>query len=555
MIHRLSLRQRFWLLGLLAAAFIAVTAGAASVVVGRLTESMAHLSLTAEARSDVQLGDMMHDALRADVFAALLVHKGLAAGTIEDVRAEVAEHSKTFRETIERNRARDLGPAIRDAIAGMAGSLETYITLSQRLVADVTTAEAQLDVFNTAWKELADLQEAVSDLIGTAVEENQAEATAEAERSVWLILGFAALALVLFAASAVVILRSIIQPLRASAAALERIGSGDLDVALTYPGTDELAAITAAIARYRDAAQAARDSEGAIESERARSVADRRATLSALAGDFEASIQKVATDLSGGTDRIEEEIEQTVTRQARISGQTIRLVETARETLVQGQGVSSAVEQMTAAIAEITTQIGGAGDATRQAVTSASTAEQQIATLATAVAEVGNVVRLIAEIAAQTNLLALNATIEAARAGDAGRGFAVVASEVKGLANQTAEATRTITGLIETIQTETRGAVTAVGTVVDLIGRVDGYNATIAHTMGEQAAVTREIASRGTDLTRNMEELTGSIGGIAQASITTCASAIEIRWVTTNLGSAAAALGTDSDRFLGQLRA
>ncbi len=51
----------------------------------------------------------------------------------------------------------------------------------------------------------------------------------------------------------------------------------------------------------------------------------------------------------------------------------------------------------------------------------------------------------IAKIAAQTRLLALNATIEAARAGSAGKGFAVVANEVRGLADEAARVSASVT--------------------------------------------------------------------------------------------------------------
>ncbi|EKD26980.1 MAG: hypothetical protein ACD_79C00945G0001, partial [uncultured bacterium] len=126
--------------------------------------------------------------------------------------------------------------------------------------------------------------------------------------------------------------------------------------------------------------------------------------------------------------------------------------------------------------------------------------------------EIGKVLDTINDIADQTNLLALNATIEAASAGDAGKGFAVVANEVKELAKQTAIATEEIGTLIEQMQTNTTGAVEAIGKISKIIEEVNNITHTIASAVEEQSATTSEIASNVENTSTAARESSKNIG-------------------------------------------
>lgn len=114
--------------------------------------------------------------------------------------------------------------------------------------------------------------------------------------------------------------------------------------------------------------------------------------------------------------------------------------------------------------------------------------------------EIDKIIATINEIAAQTNLLALNASIEAARAGEAGRGFAVVANQVNALADQSAQAAKESSALIETsVKAVEKGMVIAGQTatqleeVADCSKIITEQVTNIAVTLGTQASEIQQI--------------------------------------------------------------
>jgi len=129
--------------------------------------------------------------------------------------------------------------------------------------------------------------------------------------------------------------------------------------------------------------------------------------------------------------------------------------------------------------------------------------------------EIGEIVNLLSEITEQTNVLALNAAIQAAAAGEAGRGFSVVAEEVQRLAERSAEATRQIGAIINTIQTDTKDTISAMEKSTQSV--VDGARLSddAGRALGEIERVTLELAEliQGIAVTSQQQsQVAGEVG-------------------------------------------
>ena len=205
---------------------------------------------------------------------------------------------------------------------------------------------------------------------------------------------------------------------------------------------------------------------------------------------------------------------------------------------------AAAADELSTSIAEINRQLVSASTVVRAATTEAQSTNDVIGGLAQAAQKIDDVVKLIQSVAGQTNLLALNATIEAARAGSAGKGFAVVASEVKALAVQTAKATEIIATQIDAVQSSTKSAVDAIGSITRRMTEIGQFTAAIAASVQQQNGATGEIsrnvaaAASGTQsVVAVLQRVSGAIAEMRNSADTVLASAAAVEQAADSLRS------------------
>ncbi|MEW5771476.1 MAG: methyl-accepting chemotaxis protein [Pseudomonadota bacterium] len=472
----------------------------------QLGDGLVQVADTGQAVRRQMDADMMHDAIRSDVLAAMLAARDGALDKLTGIQGDLTAHAARLKQNIAANARAPLGEAIARQAARTTPVLERYTATAAEIVASLAQGmpanEASIQAFEQDFDALEGEMERLSDLILQSAEsaKTSADATVRGSRlNTVLILVATTLAFALFARY---LFGNIVRPLASLAATAQDIrDSGNLT--LRAPATtdneigrtvqafnallDNLQAIvrevradSAGIHRYgQELARAAQDTASASESQ------------SEAASGMAAAMEELSVSIDSMTEHA-----QTATRASSDSG---HLAE---------EGVRV---------------VGEASGEIQRIAESVQVSSNTIQILGQKTEEITRIVSVIREIADQTNLLALNAAIEAARAGEQGRGFAVVADEVRKLAERTAKSTGEISGMINEIQAGSQDAVKAmedgvrqVATGVERAGQagssVDRI-AAIAHQAADAVAditnALREQSAAGREIARNVEQVAG----------------------------------------------
>ncbi|PYE43479.1 methyl-accepting chemotaxis protein [Rhizobium sp. PP-F2F-G20b] len=370
----------------------------------------------------------------------------------------------------------------------------------------------------------------------TAGAKETLSATVAQANSVALGIGLAiVLVLVL---SAIILIKSVGQPIRVMTQAMRKLADGDTNVDLAHTDRkDEIGDMAGAIEVFRQAAinnkRLEQDAEGArlqVEKDRVRLTADAEATARALlqeatsglasglrrlaAGDlgfqlneaFAPDFEALRHDLNGAIAQLAETMRAVVNASTQIDTGTREISASTEDLSKRTEQQAASLEQTAAALDEITVNVTNsskrAEEARKMALLANESAAQSGAVVANAVDamqkieqssnEISNIIGVIDEIAFQTNLLALNAGVEAARAGDAGKGFAVVAQEVRELAQRSAKAAKEIKDLIRNSSQEVQSGVRLVSETGQALKTIEGYIVTVNQHMDAIATSARE---------------------------------------------------------------
>ncbi len=432
--------------------------------------------------------------IRAGTLRLLIVEPGernAGAAGLDAVRKTLAEERQELDRLITSVEGKALLAAFDQSLARYEGFQRKMVELTLEGRVDEAISLTRGELNEHALK----TSQAVADLIDLnrkAANAASAHALDVADNAFQGVVVAIILALIATVVLAMLLTRSIVQPLAEAVSVAEIIAGGDLTRGIKIVGNDEPARLLVALQAMQ---QSLRDTIQGISH-----------SSNQLASAAE-ELNVVTEDSTRGLHQQNHEIEQAATA---VNEMTTAVDEVARNAVATSEASRESDETAQHGRQQVIRTVESidllAGDVTQTAT--------EVERLAGQVRDISKVLDVIRSIAEQTNLLALNAAIEAARAGDAGRGFAVVADEVRALAHRTQQSTAEIEQMIGDVHQGTdkavhamqasnerarttlelaRAAGEALDGIASAISQISERNLVIASASEEQAQVAREV--------------------------------------------------------------
>jgi methyl-accepting chemotaxis protein len=345
--------------------------------------------------------------------------------------------------------------------------------------------------------------------------------------------------------------RRMAAPLIRMVAAMQHLAQGDLESEVAKVNRrDEIGKIAEALSIFRDKLRENRKLAADQEEAKQDAERERKRSMMEMADGFERTVGQIVETVSSASSEIEIAAEGLSRTAEATHALSANVAAASEQSSASVQSAASSTEEMVSSVAEIARQVQESQRVATAAVAQADQTNARMAELSQSAGRIGEVVKMISAVAEQTNLLALNATIEAARAGEAGRGFAVVASEVKALASQTAKATEEIGSQIAQMQSATELSVGTIREISATIARISEISSTVAASVEQQGAASKEIARNVQQAAQGASRVTGHIGEVNRG-----ASAGQVHGAARASSNESSRLKSEVEQFLATVRA
>ena len=406
---------------------------------------------------------------------------------------------------------------------------------------------------------------AMTELIDTTEKEDiaqRAEVVATVEQSKILLLIIAGVAVLIGLLASFLVLRSILSPIARLQTALGKLTAGDYTARARLTTKDELGQVGNALDALLDQRLEGLNNQAKEADQISNSVVEIMQAVGQVATNKDLSIQvPVTADVTGAIGdamnmltRETSKVLRNVTDMSNDVASASQNVKLSSDTMMTANSQNQAeVESASRELTQAATSLNQLSQMAQKANESAELAvrstrqalstvdktvrginesrdviretEKRIKRLGERSQEISQVVGIINSIAERTGLLALNASMQATAAGEAGRGFALVAEEVKRLSENARDATREISTLVSSIQSETSETVLAMNgaitQVVDLSRLADQAGTEMKHTQEatEDLAINvRNIAATSVEQAQAGQTLQARAVTIQQSS-------------------------------------